>query len=353
MRAFILSFILLSAICAGAQTDSSARIDLTTVLTTNSVLKNTIPDFKIDDALATKDTVELIKRDTIYLEKSRDSIVNTIKDPVIKINKDEPNPFKNIGEILSLWKIFWAIVICVIAYYFFKFLILILEGLNKKSNNSFRILKNIGPFIRIVGWIIVAIILIEGVFNPPRETIFAVLASAGIAIGFASQDILKNIFGGIMILFDRPFQIGDKIEVGDYYGEVKEIGLRSTRIITKDDSLVSIPNSEVVNLAVSNSNGGENNCQVVAEIFLPIDIDTDLVRKIAMETAQTSRYIYLNKPITVLFFNEVRQRRSFLKMRLKAYVSDLKHEFAFQSDMTEIFLKELLKRGIISSDEMK
>lgn len=104
-----------------------------------------------------------------------------------------------------------------------------------------------------------------------------------------------------MIIFDRPFQVGDKIEIEDYYGEVIKIGLRSTRIVTPDDSMVTIPNGDLMSKPVSNSNSGEPNCQVVAELYLPINIDTEKVRQIALEAAQVSRYVYLNKPIVILF----------------------------------------------------
>ena len=153
-----------------------------------------------------------------------------------------------------------------------------------------------------------------------------------------------------MILFDRPFQIGDKIEAGNSYGEVIKIGLRSTRIVTADDSVVTIPNGEMMNQSISNSNSGATNCQVVAELYLPLDIDTQKVRRIATEAALVSKYIYLNKPVTVLFFNEMKDRRSIIKMRLKAYVSDIKNEFIFKSDMTEITLRELIKDKLISPD---
>jgi small-conductance mechanosensitive channel len=198
---------------------------------------------------------------------------------------------------------------------------------------------------------LVIYIIIAGIFQPPAATLLAVIASLGIAVGFAAQDIFKNIFGGIMILFDRPFQVGDKIEAGNYYGEVVKIGLRSTRIVTPDDSLVSIPNGDIMTQSVSNSNAGEPNCQVVAEIFLPITVDTEKVRQIATEAAQVSKYIYLNKPISVLFFNEVKERRSYYKMRLKAYVMDIRYEFNFKSDMTELVMKELLQQKIISPSD--
>src|SRR5690606_1214145 len=151
---------------------------------------------------------------------------------------------------------------------------------------------------------------------------------------------------------DQPFKVGDKIEIGSHYGGVISIGLRSTRVVTPDDSLVSIPNGDLMNQSVSNSNAGEANCQVVAEIYLPITIDTERVRRLATEAAQVSRYIYLNKPITVLFFNDVKERRSYFKMRVKAYVMDIRYEFIFKSDMTELIIKELIKQNIISPDDL-
>jgi small-conductance mechanosensitive channel len=141
--------------------------------------------------------------------------------------------------------------------------------------------------------------------------------------------------------------------VGDNYGEVINIGLRATRIVTPDDSMVVIPNMSLMNTDLSNSNSGELYCQVVAKIMLPVDAPTDKIRKIAVEAAQISRYIYLNKPIEVLFTNKIYQRKSFLDMELKAYVMDIRYEFKFKSDMTEIVIKELLSQGIISKDDLE
>lgn len=258
----------------------------------------------------------------------------------------------SVGEIISFERIFWAIIFFIVGLYFIKFVTKILDLFAERSANYRITIKGIIPIVRILAWTLVLYLIIRGIFKPPAETIIAVLASLGIAVGFASQDIFKNIFGGIMILFDRPFQVGDKIEIDNYYGEVIKIGLRSTRIVTPDDSMVTIPNGDLMNKSVSNSNSGEPNCQVVAELYLPIDIDTERVRKIALEAAQVSRYVYLKKPIVVLFFNEVKEDRSYLKMRLKAYVLDIRFEFNFKSDMTEIVMRELLKEGIIKAEEM-
>ena len=281
---------------------------------------------------------------------SADSIkVHSKKDSSLDIINQLQPP--SILEVISVGKVIWAIIFFVAGLYIIRLITKVLEIFAERST-SYRItIKGVIPVVRIFGWMIIIYIVIAGIFRPPVSTVIAVTASVGIAVGFAAQDILKNIFGGIMILFDRPFQVGDKIQLGEYYGEVMKIGLRSTKIVTPDDSTVTIPNGELMNKSVSNTNYGEPDCQVVAEIYLPIDIDTERVRQLATEAAQVSRYVYLNKPITVLFFNEIKDRRAYLKMRLKAYVIDIRYEFQFKSDMTEVVMKELLKMNLISTED--
>jgi small-conductance mechanosensitive channel len=302
------------------------------------------------------DSAKNIKTDSTLVAKV-DSFSTAVDSSLTKAAKDTSKDNSidlkppSIIDIISFGKIIWAIIFVIIGFYIIRFIIKVLDLFAERSI-SYRItLKGIVPIIRITGWIIIIYILLAGIFKPPFSTVIAVTASIGIAIGFAAQDILKNIFGGIMILFDRPFQVGDKIQVGDYYGEVIKIGLRSTRVVTPDDSTVTIPNGEIMNKSVSNSNFGEPNCQVVAEIYLPINVDTNKVREIATEAAQVSKYVFLNKPITVLFFNEVKEEKVYLKMRLKAYVMDIRFEFDFKSDMTEIVMRELLSQKIISPDD--
>ena len=294
-------------------------------------------------AAMTPDTLtSVIKTDSTKLkalqEKQATSVETDLKE---KIGRPD------LSRIISFRKIFWAAVIIVLSWIILNFIIRITEAFGERNPNRRITVKRLIPVIRIVVWTFVIYIIIMGVFQPPVETVFAFFASIGVAIGFASQDLLKNIFGGLVILFDRPFHVGDKIEVGKYYGEVIEIGLRSTRIVTPDDSVVAVPNGEMMNQSISNSNSGESNCQVVAEFFLPLGTDTLQARNIAIEAAQVSRYIYLNKPVVAVFFHEVEGPRTYIKMRLKAYVSDIRDEFAFKSDMTELVIREFLKEGIL------
>lgn len=307
-------------------------------------------------ALFSQDTVNsasiiVVKDSVIIANQEADTAILKSDGPILPFDQQLPEKPAEVLDAISFSKIFWTIVLLAIGYFFIRIIIKLLEIFAEQSTRYRISIKSIIPIVRIVIWAIIIFAIVKGIYNPPIETLIAISASITIAVGLAAQDLLKNVFGGFMLLFDRPFQVGDKIETGKYYGEVLEIGLRATRIVTPDDSVVSVPNMELMNSSVSNANSGELNCQVVAEIFLPIDVDTQKVRKIAIEAAQISKYIYLNKPIVVLFFNEVKEKRSYLKMRLKAYVMDIRFEFQFKSDMTEIIIKELLSEKIISKED--
>lgn len=269
----------------------------------------------------------------------------TAEKPKTEKQKEEswaPTPQRVVFSILAFMVALLAI----------RYLTQFLEAVAERWTTSRLTIKRLIPVLRILGWTFVIYEIIVDILQLPSQTLVAIGASASVGVALASQDILKNIFGGIMVLVDRPFQVGDKVQVGSFYGEVMQIGLRTVRIVTPDDNLVSIPNGEIMNQSVSNANAGESNCQVVAEFYLPPDIDMVKARKIAYRAAAVSRYIYLNKPIAVIFKNEVHEGRSLVKMRLKAYVLDIRYEFAFSSEMTEIVLKEFMKVGLINVSEL-
>ena len=294
-------------------------------------------------------SISTTNKDTLVLVVNNANPFATSEADQEEANITEPPA---ISDIISFRKILWAVVFVLIGYFIIRIISNLLEAFAEKSAHYRITIKGIIPVFRIVSWLFICFIVVAGIFQPPIATVVAVTATVGIAVGFASQDILKNIFGGIVILLDQPFKVGDKIQIGNYYGEVLGIGLRSTRIVTDDESLVSIPNGDIMNQSVSNANTGEASSLVVAEIYLPISIDTEKVRKIAIEAAQVSRYVYLNKPIGVLFINEVKEKRSFYKMRLKAHVMDIRYEGPFKSDMTEIVIRELIKEKIIDPQEL-
>jgi small-conductance mechanosensitive channel len=296
-----------------------------------------------------KDSIQMewVNRKDALITQSADSL--EVASASSAESPKKINPPKRISELISVSKILWAIIFFVAGYFIIRILSKMLELFAERST-AYRItIKSFIPVVKILGWITLVFLIIAGVFHPPLATVLAFSASIGVAVGFAAQDILKNIFGGIMILFDRPFKSGDKIAVGGHYGEVVNVGLRSTRIVTPDDNLVSIPNSDLMNSSVSNANAGESNCQVVTEIYLPIDADTQKARYIGIQSAQVSKYIYLNKPIVVVFVNEYKDHTPILKMKIKAYVLDIRDEFKFKSDVTETAVKMLLEEKILKA----
>ncbi|MDZ7704163.1 MAG: mechanosensitive ion channel family protein [Trueperaceae bacterium] len=87
-------------------------------------------------------------------------------------------------------------------------------------------------------------------------TVVASLGVVGIAVGFAAQDTLSNFIAGITLLLERPFKIGDWVEISGYVGRVRSISLRTTRLSTRDNVLTSIPNAQVLSNRIANYSGG-------------------------------------------------------------------------------------------------
>jgi small-conductance mechanosensitive channel len=245
-----------------------------------------------------------------------------------------------LSDYFSFPKLLVTILILALTYIFLRVVSGLLSVWGERTTRHRVTIKGFIPVVRIVVWIGSFSFIIVAIFRPPMASVLAISASIGVAVGFAAQDLLKNIFGGIIIIIDKPFQIGDKIQIGSHYGEVTGIGLRSTRLITPSDNLVTVPNAEVMSQAVANANAGEENCQVVTEIYLPLNADIGRIRKTALETAQVSRYVFLNKPVVVLFSQVDVGQRVLLKVKVKAYVNDLRNEFQFQSEVTEVLTRE-------------
>ena len=88
--------------------------------------------------------------------------------------------------------------------------------------------------------------------NKPPTSIVAGLGISGLAIAFAAQDTIKNLFGSVMILADKPFEIGDRIAVDGHDGPVKSVGLRSTRIANLEGHIVTIPNGRLADMTIRN-----------------------------------------------------------------------------------------------------
>ncbi len=262
------------------------------------------------------------------------------------------NTAKEAGETIKGLgvKAFFSILVLILAAYAIRFSVWLLNSLAAQNAEQALRYKRFIPIVRILTWAVAAYLVISVIIGLTGEQLIAASAAAGVAIGFAAQDVLKNIFGGLVIIFDQPFQVGDKVAVGDTYGEVVSIGIRSTRIVTPDDNLVSVPNSQITDGQVSNANAGVPDCQVVTDLFLPIHADEGVAKRVAYEAAAASQLIYLGKPVAVLV-KEMFDKELMLRVRVKAYVLEHKYEFAFQSEITQAARREYRRLGLLVAPE--
>ena len=172
-------------------------------------------------------------------------------------------------------------------------------------------------------------VLMNMFLNLSKENILAVTGTVAVALGFAFKDYASSIIAGIVGLFESPYRVGDRIKIGEYYGEVIGYGLRSVRIQTPDDNTITIPHNKIWTEAVSNANAGALEAQVVTSFYFAHDVEINLVQKILYRTAQTSKYTALKLPIVVIISEEPWGT----VFKLKAYPLDARDEFLFQTDL--------------------
>ncbi|TGD46842.1 mechanosensitive ion channel family protein, partial [Halobacteriovorax sp. Y22] len=140
--------------------------------------------------------------------------------------------------------------------------------------------------------------------NPSKEMVYAIMGSGAVAIGFSLKDLVSSIIAGIILIFDRPFQVGDRISFRGNYGDIIRIGLRSVRIRTLEDSVVTIPNNLFLSDNVSSANSGERDMMVCSDYYFKNNVDLNQVLPILDEVTRTSRFAYLNKPVKIITSSE-------------------------------------------------
>ena len=241
-----------------------------------------------------------------------------------------------IASVLLIFAVTWLLI---------RYATKLLDLVSLRGPRARFAVKWIEPVLRIGLWFLAGFASFD-LLAPSRETFIAAVGSVAIAIGLGAQDLIKNLVGGLVVVADRPYQLGDRVRIGQAYGEIDHIGLRSTKLTTPDDTRVTIPNSDILNSEVFNANSGVPDCQVVTDVFLPSETDPTLAARIGYEVAYTSPFTYLAKPVVVLICDEFDQR-PYLKLRIKAYVFDHRYEPRMQSDLTTRAKTEFLRLGLL------
>lgn len=179
------------------------------------------------------------------------------------------------------------------------------------------------------------------------ETALALIGGTiAVAVGFAIKDLVASFIAGVIVMIDRPFQVGDRVNFGGEYGDITAIGLRSVRMQTLDDNTVTIPNSKFLSDMTSSGNYGALDMQVVMDFYIATDQDIDLARTIINEATLSSRYVFLAKPVVILVNQWVTDHQNGVRLRLKAYVLDTRHEKAFETDVNLRVLRTFQEQGI-------
>jgi small-conductance mechanosensitive channel len=114
----------------------------------------------------------------------------------------------------------------------------------------------------------------------------AVLAGAvGVGLGFGLQNVASNFVSGLIILFERPIKVGDRVEVGDVSGEVHRIGARATTVVTPENIAVIVPNSQFISERVTNWSHTGKLTAFLVRVRVGWHADADLVRRLLLESA--------------------------------------------------------------------
>lgn len=264
--------------------------------------------------------------------------------PAISLQSITDNPVVILTRFTGQ-NIVYSLIVLLITYLLVRQSTRLLDALALRAPRARFFFKMLAPVLRFGFWIF-GTLLILSIFSPSRETLLAVLAAVGIGLGLGAQDLVKNIIGGLVILADRPYQLGDLVRIGDAYGEIDHIGLRSTKLTTPDDTRVTIPNSEILTGMAWNANSGVPDSQVVTDLVVPHDTDPTAALEIGYEAAFSSPYLLLTKPVVVLLQDKYSDG-PFLQVRVKAYVYDHRFEGKFQSDITMRAKAEFLRRDLL------
>lgn len=198
--------------------------------------------------------------------------------------------FYIVSILHSLIALFWTIA-------FVKLSNTLIGGAASSIFDKTGLSRNVFPLVNNVVKVIIIIVFLFVSFSIWKVDLTPLLASAGIAsliIALAAKDAFANFFGGVSVFLDKPYKIGDMINLdsGDR-GEVVDIGMRSTRLKTRDDVYITIPNSIISNSKIINESEPNSVFRVRASVGVSYNSNIELVEKVLIEVAKEENSILL------------------------------------------------------------
>ncbi len=160
----------------------------------------------------------------------------------------------------------------------------------------------VGTIIRY-GVLLLGLLIVIQTVGINLSAITILLGALGIGIGFGLQNVTNNFVSGIIILFERPIKVGDRIQVGDVFGDVMSISMRATVVVTNDNISVIVPNSDFISSKVINWSHNDRNVRFNIPVGVAYKEDPEKVKQILLEVAEKEEGI-LKNPKPDVFFNE-------------------------------------------------
>ena len=225
-----------------------------------------------------------VATDTTDLAPAVQNMVDTVGEEVKQTSGILNKIFQPILDKLP--SLIFAILFLLIGFFLVKQIMRILKRAFNRSNMD----GIMSSFIRSVAKIVLYVLLIVialSILDVPMDSIVAVIASAGVAVGLALKDSLSNLAGGFIILFSKPLKEGDTIEADGVTGKVEAITILYTRIVTADNKTVFIPNGVVASGKIINYTDKDTR-RVDLNFGISYEDDIDAARKVLLEQVQAA-----------------------------------------------------------------
>ncbi len=173
----------------------------------------------------------------------------------------------------------------------------------------------------------------------------------GIAIALAAQDLFSNFFGGAVIITDQPFKVGDRVLINDILGDVTHIGPRSTRIITLDSDVVTIPNNKITTSVVRNFSLPSPQVRIQIPVTVAYGTEINHVKvilsRIAEDALKIKSEIITKNPGPTVYLTKM--DKSAMTFELTVYAREFKHNSVIRDFLNTQIIEEFRKEGIIFS----
>ena len=170
------------------------------------------------------------------------------------------------------------------------------------------------------------------------------VGAVGVGLGFGLQNITSNFFSGLILLFERPIKMGDRVEIGGVVGEVREIGARATTIVTDESVAMIVPNSQFVSERVTNWSRPGKLTAYILSFHVSHTSDPELVRQVLLAAAASHRDV-LPQPTAEVEFVEV--GLGALRFQLQVWSTEhLKTAGTLKSDLNFEVWRQLAAAGV-------